>query len=117
MNQLTFQTHRSLERIAVKYQPYLARTAAVLTVVCAVSAFLYGIFLLEAVAHAGSRTAAERSIRQISGELSVIEGQYLKATQALTPSRAKALGFVTPEKVSTVYAKGAEGSLSFGKPN
>jgi hypothetical protein len=114
MSNFTHQTQRSLERVAVIYQPYLSRAAALMTVIIAVSAFMYGIFLLEAVAHAGSRTAAERAIRDISTKLSVLEGQYLEATQALTPTRAKALGFVTPEKVSTVYTKGTDGTLSFG---
>jgi len=102
----------STERVAVTYQPYLPRIAATLVVVCAIAAFLYGAFLLEAVGQAASRTNAERQIHSLSVELSVLEGQYLTATKELTPERAKALGYVQPSQVSTVVVNG-NASLSF----
>jgi cytochrome c-type biogenesis protein CcmH/NrfG len=104
---------QNVTRVAVAYQPYLARTAALLVVMCAVSAFLYGIFLLEAVGQAASRTTAERQIHDISSQLSMLEGQYLAATKELTPERAKALGYVAPAQVSTVIIDGSASSLSF----
>jgi hypothetical protein len=113
MNTYTAQIYFKLERVAFKYQQYLPRIAAALAVVCAVSAFLYGIFLLEAVAQAGSRTAAEHKIRAISSELSILEGQYLASTQALTPERAHALGFVMPQNVTTVVDTGVQTAFTF----
>jgi hypothetical protein len=101
------------ESVAVVYQPYLPRVAALLVVVCAVSAFLYGIFLLEAVGQAASRTSAERQIHDLSGQLGVLEGQYLAATKELTPQRAEALGLVVPAQVSTVVVDNNASSLSF----
>ncbi len=101
-----------IERVAVRYQPYLSRIAALLVVVCALSAFLYGFFLLEAVGQAASLTSAERQIHDISSQLGILEGQYLAATKELTPERAAMLGYVTPAKVSTVVV-GAATSLSF----
>jgi hypothetical protein len=100
------------ERVAVAYAPYMPRVAAALVVLCAVSAFLYGIFLLEAVGQAASRTSAERQIHDLSSKLSVLEGQYLAATKELTPERAKAEGYVTPAQVSTVVLD-SNTSLSF----
>ena len=101
------------ERTAVTYQQYLPRIAAFLVVVIAVSAFLYGIFLLEAVGQAASRTTAERQIHELSSQLGVLEGQYLAATKELTPQRAAALGYIAPARVSTVVVDNKVGSLSF----
>ena len=86
------------------YNTYLARTAAALTVLCTVSVFLYGIFLLMAVTHTAGRTAAERQITNLSANLGDMEMQYLTEQKSLTPERALALGFVVPTQVSTVYA-------------
>lgn len=102
------------ERIAVAYQPYVPRVAALLVVVCAVAAFLYGIFLLEAVGQAASRTSAERQIRELSSQLSILEGEYLAATKDLTPDRARALGYVLPAQVSTVVVN-SSAPLSFSR--
>ena len=101
------------ESIAVAYQPYVPRVAVLLVLICAVSAFLYGVFLLEAVGQTASRTSAERQIHDLSGQLGVLEGQYLAATKELTPERAEALGYVTPAQVSTVIVNGNASSLSF----
>ena len=91
------------------YNTYLARTAAVLTILCTVSVFLYGIFLLMAVTHTAGRTAAERQITNLSANLGDMEMQYLTDQKSLTQERALALGYVTPSNISTVYANaGAE---------
>ena len=102
MKALEYKLQLRLERAALHYQAYLPRVAAVLAVICALSAFLYGIFLLEAVAQAGARTTAERHVRELSSDLSQLEAQYLASTQTLTPERAQALGYVSPKEVSTV---------------
>jgi hypothetical protein len=115
---MKFQTHSAyanIERAAVTYQPYMPRVAALLVVVAAMAAFLYGIFLLEAVGQAASRTSAERQIRDLSSQLSVLEGRYLAATKDLTPERAQALGYVTPTEVSTVVVNGNATTLSFNR--
>lgn len=105
--------NRGVERVAVMYQPYVSRTAALLAVVLTVSVFLYSAFLLEAVAHAGSKTTAQSQIRKTSEHLSSLEAQYLALTQSITPQKASALGFVSPSVVTSVYANGESGSLSF----
>jgi len=115
MNTLQNNLYFRLERIAFRYQPYLPRVAALLAILCTLSIFLYGIFLLEAVSQAGSRTAAERQIHDISSTLSVLEGKYLSATQALTQARATALGYVTPAQISTVVVSGTPSPLSFAQ--
>jgi hypothetical protein len=101
--------------IALSYQPLLSRAAVVMACLCAISAFLYGAFLLEAVAHTAARASAERQVRDLSAKLSDLESTYLTSTQSLTPQRAQALGYVTPAVVTTVYADAASRSLSLVK--
>lgn len=96
----------------MQYNGYLPRIAALMATIFAISIFLYGIFLLEAVAQAASKTTAERQIESLSSQLGVLEGKYLSATQALTPQRAEALGYVAPARISTVVVQGPA-SLSF----
>lgn len=105
--------NRGVERVAVMYQPYVSRTIALLAVALTVSVFLYSAFLLEAVAHAASKTTAESQVEKISESLSTLENRYLALTQSITPAKASALGFVTPTSVDSIYAKGESGSLSF----
>ena len=115
MTSITHDVQVKVERVAVTYQPYLPRVAVLLVVVCAISAFMYGIFLLEAVGQAASRTSAERQIHDLSSQLSVLEGQYLAATKELTPERAQTLGYVTPTQVSSVVVNSNAASLSFNR--
>ncbi len=102
-----------MERVAVLYQPYMSRTAALLAIVIAISIFLYSTFLLEAVVHAAAETTAERQLQSINEQLGTLEGHYLTLTQSLTPQKATELGLVTPTALATVYAEGESGSLSF----
>lgn len=104
--------NRGVERVAVMYQPYISRTLALLAVALTVSVFLYSAFLLEAVAHAASKTSAESEGQKISEHLSSLESQYLALTQSITPQKAAMLGFVAPQNVVSVYAKGDGASLS-----
>jgi len=94
------------------YTTYTTRLAAVLAVCCTLSVFLYGIFLLMAVSHTASRTAAERQITKLSANLSDIEMQYLTQQKALTPELAAELGFVRSTNVSTVYATAGSRTLT-----
>ena len=94
------------------YNTYLARTAAVLAILCTVSVFLYGIFLLMAVTHTAGRTVAERHITNLSANLGDMEMQYLTQQKSLTQEHAIALGFVAPTRVSTVYANADAGTLT-----
>jgi hypothetical protein len=94
------------------YNTYVGRIVAFLAGVTAVAVFLYGAFLLGAVAHATSRTAAEREVQRLSSEVSALEGVYLTETKALSPDRAAAIGFVAPSGVATVYA--GEPGLTLG---
>lgn len=92
-------------RILSLYSAYAGRVVAALTTVVALSVFLYGILLFGAMAHAAGLTAAEREVRELSASVSVLEGEYLTATKALSPERAAALGFVAPQHIATVYAE------------
>jgi len=76
------------------------------------SAFAYGFFLLEAVSHAASQAEARREIVALSSKVGTLQSQYLSATKALTPERARAMGFVAPEHVAVVYATEHTLSLS-----
>jgi len=87
------------------YNHYSRSAFALLACVCALSVFLYGFFLLEAVAHAASRARSGHEMAALKLELSDLESRYLAVTQALTPARAKELGLVTPQHVTTVYAE------------
>jgi len=91
---------------------YLSRISVLLACVCAAAVLLYGIFLLEAVAHAASQTNAQRRIGQLQAQLGDLEAQYLSYSQSLTPQKAAELGFVTPTEVTTVFATAATQALS-----
>jgi hypothetical protein len=91
------------------YHLYVRRIVALLAAVVVVCAFLYGFFLLEAVSHAASQAQARREVAKLSGRVGELQAQYLSATKALTPERARALGFVVPVDVATVYADPASG--------
>lgn len=86
------------------YHLHVRRAVASLVAVIAISAFLYGFFLLEAVSHAASHKEARREIAALSGKVGSLQSRYLSATRALTPERARAMGFVSPNAVATVYA-------------
>ena len=98
-------------KIAITYTPYLTKILAALAATVAVSVFLYGIFLLEAVGNTAERSKAEREIRNISSRVSSLEQEYLSKTRGLTLERAKELGFVLPEQVVTVFATAGVKSL------
>ncbi len=95
---------KNAQRIALQYQHYVPRIAALLATVCAGAALLYGVFLLEAVAHAAGRESAERHIVTISSNVSGLEATYLSDSQAITPQTSAALGFVNPTEVTEVDA-------------
>ena len=94
------------------YHLYVRRAVALLAAVVVVCAFLYGFFLLEAVSHAASQASARREVAVLSSKVGSLQAQYLAATKALTPERARALGFVAPVAVATVYADAGGLSLS-----
>lgn len=93
-----------MHSVAVSYQQYLNRAMASLAGLCALCAFLYGVFLLETVIHAAARQTAERQIQAIAATLGNLESQYLAQNKNLTPGSAASLGFVAPTSVTTVYS-------------
>jgi len=101
-----------IRTIAIVYTPHLRRSAALFAIVIALSLFLYGFFLLEAVAHTASRTQAQHKIRLLTSQMSELEQTYLAATRTMTRERAGELGFVRPASVATVYASAGR-ELSF----
>lgn len=102
---------RKLTPIAL-YHLYVRRAVAGLVALIVLSAFMYGFFLLEAVSHAASQAQARREVAQLSSKVGRLQSQYLSATKALTPERARTLGFVAPERVAVVYADAGALSLS-----
>lgn len=102
---------RKLTPLAL-YNLYARRIVAGLVAVIVVSVFAYGFFLLEAVSHAAAHAEARREISSLSSKVGKLQSQYLSATRALTPERARALGFVAPVHVATVYAEQTTLSLS-----
>ena len=98
---------------AVLYR-YITRATAALAGVCAVAVFLYGTFLLLAVSHTATRSAAQKQIGVVTANLGDLEMQYLTLTKGLTLQRAADLGFVTPAVAAqaTVFAGASARSLS-----
>lgn len=103
-----------MKKIAIKYNPYLTRVGALLAVVIAVSALLYGIFLLEAVAHTAKRTSFGRETRELTSKIGMMQAQSLALIKEITPAHATELGFTQPTQVSTVFATEASRTLSRG---
>ena len=100
---------------AAEYDVYLGRAAAALATLCALSVFLYGTFLLMAVAHTAARTDAQKQIVEVSSHLSELEMQYLSITRTLTPERAQSLGFVAPTTVVTVFTAPTATALGYNQ--
>ncbi len=94
------------------YQLYLSRAIAALIGICALSVFLYIVFLMLAVGHTASRTASRDKIDNLTAEVSALETSYLRDMEQLTPSRASELGFVAPSEIVPVYAGDARSPLS-----
>jgi hypothetical protein len=89
---------------ALTYTPYVTRIIALCAIGIALSLFLYGIFLLEAVAHTAARAEAESSAVKVGAQLASLEMEYLEYARALTPQDAVDLGYTEPVAISTVYA-------------
>ena len=100
-----------MQRVAT-YQLYLNHSAAFLGTVVAVSLFLYGVLLLSAVSHAAARTSAERDMRTVVAHISALEAEYFDATRAITPERAREVGFTTPVSSATVFATAASRAVT-----
>ena len=103
---------RKIRAIAIVYTPHLSRALALCAIVAAVCLFMYGFFLLEAVAHTAGRTQAQHKIQSLTSKLSSLEENYLISTRGMTLERAHALGFVTPSKLSRVYVTDHTRALS-----
>jgi hypothetical protein len=98
--------------IALNSTPYLTRAMALCAGVIALSVFLYGVFLLEAIGNTAERSSAERQVRALTTSVSALEQAYLDKTREMTLERAHTLGFVAPTLVTTVFATAATKSLS-----
>jgi len=94
------------------YQLYLSRAIAALIGICALSVFLYVVFLMLAVGHTASRTASRDAIDKLTVEVSALESSYLRDMESITPARASELGFVTPTDVTPVFAQDTRAPLS-----
>jgi hypothetical protein len=102
-------------RTIAVYDVYLTRCLALLAAFCTLSVFLYGIFLLMAVAHTAARSEAGRQVDAITANLGDMEAQYLAAQRSITPERAQALGLVKPTEVSTVYSTASNHTLTLNR--
>ncbi|HVY72911.1 MAG TPA: hypothetical protein VG984_02600 [Candidatus Paceibacterota bacterium] len=94
------------------YQLWLSRSIAALAAVCALSVFLYGVFLMLAVEHTAARTALQTQVDTIVLHLSTLETEYLQQTRELSPERAAELGFVAPTETAAVFTNSDARSLS-----
>ncbi len=103
---------QKVKAIALAYTPAITRAAVICAALAALALFLYGFFLLEAVAHTAGRTQAQRQIESYNSKLSVLESRYLTATRDITLERAHELGYVSPKAVATTYAGNPARSLS-----
>lgn len=90
--------------IVLVYNQYIRRVVALLALVCAVSVFLYGTFLLMAVAHAASIASTIRQVRTVTTEVSKLESTYLTLTKSLTIGDATSLGYIKPAAIAVIYA-------------
>jgi hypothetical protein len=85
---------------------------AAMGALAALCLFLYGFFLLEAVAHTATRTQAQHKIEDYTSKLSSLEETYLSATKDMTLDRAQELGYVAPKQTATVYVTDPSRGLS-----
>lgn len=91
---------------------YLNRTSALFAGLIAFGAFAYGVLLLTTVMHAASEHTAQARIHELSARVAQLESRYLAQTQSITPDTVSQLGFVVPQKVSTVYTNTGDRGLS-----
>lgn len=94
------------------YRLYVRRVMAVSAAVFALSAFMYGAFLLTAVERTAGRASAEESIQNLTVELASLQSRYLAETRNLTPERAQELGLITPSQSTTLFAEAQAPTLS-----
>jgi hypothetical protein len=95
-----------------RFQVACTRLAALLGGLITVFAFLYGAFLLGAVAHTAAQTTIERQVAKTSSAVNTLETQYFMMTRTITPERAAALGFTTPKQTTIIFATAASKALS-----
>ncbi|HWB34270.1 MAG TPA: hypothetical protein VG753_03065 [Candidatus Paceibacterota bacterium] len=101
-----------MKSIAITYTPYFKRLNALFAAVIALSVFLYGVFLLEAVANTAKRTDAQKELSAITTHIGEMESGYLASTRDLTLESVEAMGYVAPAAVTTVLADGSMKALS-----
>ncbi len=99
-------------RLVLLYDLYARQVIAALAATAGVSVFLYGALLLGAVAHTAGRTDTEKNLYAVNAKVGVLENTYLLKNKAINLQRAATLGFVSPQKISTVYI--GAGSLTLG---
>jgi hypothetical protein len=104
-----------MKSVAITYTSHINRLIACSAVGIALSLLLYGVFLLEAVAHTAARAEAEEEMVVISSRLAVLEEEYLEKTRAISPARAAEFGLTEPVSVTTVYATSFALTLLRGK--
>ena len=97
------------------YDAHVGRAIAVLAGVCALSAFLYGAFLLEAVAHAAHESTVRKEVAARTAQTALLEQEYLALTKSLTPERAVALGYTAPVRTTIVYVQTSALSVNAGR--
>jgi hypothetical protein len=102
-----------MKSIAVTYTPHVTKAIAALAAVTVLALFLYGFFLLEAVANTAKRADAEKGVSELTSRISGLEAQYLADTENLTPEQAQSLGYETPTDITTVYAGTASQALGY----
>jgi hypothetical protein len=91
------------------YNAHIARAYALFAAVCAISVFMYGVFLLMAISHAAKLSSIKQESKELTSKVGLLESKYYTYTKELTPERAQSLGFVTPQDIARVYTSSLSG--------
>lgn len=85
------------------YHQYARRAYVSLIGASVLCVGLYAAFLVGALAHAAGESAAAAEIKKLTTNIGTLEARYLAETKALSPERARLLGFVAPQTQWVVY--------------
>ena len=79
-----------------------ARAAAILGSLLVLSVVVYGVLILLMVQETAYRARAENAARMLTGELGLLEQEYLSVEESVTLERAQARGFTEAKQIARV---------------
>lgn len=89
-----------------------ARAAAILGFLLVFSIVAYGALIILMVQETAYRAHAEDRSRALTGQLGMIEQEYLSVEESITLERARALGFIEARNVARVARTAPVAALS-----